>query len=101
MFLAFVLGAMARPQRSQHIFRAAAEDECPKGVHIVGVRGTLKKAGFGAMQDIVDQLKKKLSGSDDFAIDYPASGITIDDDGKPKYNFFSSIPPPSRRVMVR
>lgn len=29
-----------------------------------------------------------MSGSDDFAIAYPASGITIGDDGNPVYNFF-------------
>lgn len=80
-------GAIARPPKSRSVFGAANEDECPKGIHIVGVRGTLEKAGVGAMQDVVDQLKQKLSGSDDFAIDYPASGITIDDDGNPKYNF--------------
>jgi len=84
--LPFVLQATASPYQRQSIIKTS--DECPKGVHIIGVRGTLEKPGFGAMQDVVDKLMDKLPGSDGKAIDYPASGITIGDDGEPIYNFF-------------
>lgn len=79
----FVLGAVARPPKSQSVFRAADGSACPSGVHIIGVRGTLEKTGFGAMQNITDKLKQKLSAVDAYAIDYPASGIAIGDDGEP------------------
>lgn len=35
------------------------------------------------MQNITDKLKQKLSAVDAYAIDYPASGIAIGDDGEP------------------
>lgn len=82
-----VLGAIASPYKPQHVI-GASEDACPKGIHIVGVRGTMELPGFGAMQEIVDELKKKISGSDDFAITYPASGIAMRPDGTYQYNFF-------------
>ncbi|KAL8896244.1 MAG: hypothetical protein Q9207_007801 [Kuettlingeria erythrocarpa] len=82
----FILGAVARPPKSQSIFRAADEGPC-SAVHIVGVRGTLESTGFGAIQKVVDALKPKLSGMDEYALDYPASGISIGEDGEPEYNF--------------
>jgi len=86
VLLPFVVQAVASPHQRQSVFKTS--DDCPNGVHIIGVRGTLEKPGFGALQDVVDQLLDQLPGSDSMAIDYPASGITIDDDGTPIYNFF-------------
>ena len=50
------LSPFSEPPTRMHVLKVSI---------IVGVRGTLEKAGFGAMQDIVDQLKQKLSGSDE------------------------------------
>lgn len=86
VFSSLALQATAAAYHRQSLIKTS--DECPKGVHIVGVRGTLEKPGFGAMQDIVDELLKKISGSDSMAIDYPASGITLNGDDEPVYNFF-------------
>jgi acetylxylan esterase len=80
------LHAAARPHRYQTPLKPAdEEDGCPTGVHVVGVRGTLEDPGFGAMQPIVDKILADIPDSDSFAIDYPAGGITIGDDGKPIY----------------
>ena len=86
ILLSFGLQTTASPY--QYPLTSKASNDCPKGVHIVGVRGTLEKEGFGAMQDIADQLLEKIPGSDIKAIDYPASGITIGADEKPIFNFF-------------
>ncbi|MCJ1436579.1 hypothetical protein MMC27_005959 [Xylographa pallens] len=86
VLLPLALQAAASPYQRQSVFKTS--DDCPTGVHIIGVRGTLEAPGFGAMQDVLDQLMDKLPGSDSMAIDYPASGITIGADGKPVYNFF-------------
>ena len=84
--LPFVLQAASSPYQHQSVIKTG--DECPKGIHIIGVRGTLEKPGFGALQVVVDQVLAKVPGSDSVAIDYPASGITIGADGTPIYNFF-------------
>ena len=86
VLLPFVLQAAASPYQRQSVFKTS--DDCPSGVHIIGIRGTLEDPGFGALQDVVDQLLDKLPGSDSYAIEYPASGISIGTDGKPIYNFF-------------
>ncbi|KAL8927561.1 MAG: hypothetical protein Q9208_002366 [Pyrenodesmia sp. 3 TL-2023] len=71
--LLFFIGAIARLHKPQRVF----EHECPTGVHIIGVRASAEESGFGAMQGIVDQLKQKIPGSDSFAVDYPATGVTL------------------------
>ena len=86
VLLPFVLQATANPFQRQSIFKTS--NDCPTGVHIIGIRGTLEEPGYGELQGVVDQLLDKLPGSDDIAIDYPASGITIGDDEQPVYNFF-------------
>ncbi|MCJ1400328.1 hypothetical protein MMC11_003533 [Xylographa trunciseda] len=86
VLLPFVLQAAANPYQRQSVFKT--RDDCPNGVHIIGVRGTLEKPGFGALQDVVDHLMSQLPGSDSMAVEYPASGITIGTDGEPIYNFF-------------
>ncbi|KAH8658170.1 Alpha/Beta hydrolase protein [Xylariales sp. PMI_506] len=62
------------------------DDGCPKGVYIIGVRGTLEDPGFGALQGVVDDLLNRIPGSDSVAIDYPAGGITLNPEGEPVYN---------------
>jgi acetylxylan esterase len=88
-----MLQAAARPYRPQAPFQTTTDEDggCPTGVHVVGIRGTLEKPGFGAMQPLVDRLLEDIPGSDSFAIDYPAGGITIGDDGKPIYKPFEYI----------
>lgn len=85
VLLLSVLPATASPHHRQSVIKAGTE--CPKGVRIVGVRGTLEDPGFGALKDVVDQVLKKIPGSDAVAIEYPAGGITVGDDGKLEYNF--------------
>jgi len=87
LLVCFVLQAAARPSRPQTPFQTTTDEDdgCPTGVHIVGIRGTLEDAGFGAMQPLVDRLLKDIPGSESLAIDYPANGIEIGDDGKPNY----------------
>ncbi|KAH8197455.1 hypothetical protein TruAng_008386 [Truncatella angustata] len=75
LFCMLLQGISAHPGHQQSVLD---NDNCPTGVHIVGVRGTLEKPGFGALQEIVDDLLKELPGSDSFPIDYPASGIVVD-----------------------
>jgi acetylxylan esterase len=84
VLLSLLLQATANPRHRQSVFKTVGE--CPKGVHIVGVRGTLENPGFGALQDVVDHVIKQIPGSDAVAIDYPATGITIVD-GEPSFNF--------------
>ena len=38
---------------------------------------------FGALQAIADEVAQRIPKSGTFAIEYPASGITVDDDGQP------------------
>lgn len=73
ILLSFVLQVIARPHHPQSIL--SADDACPTGVHIVGVRATTEQQGFGVMQAIVDQLLSDINGSDAYAIVYPAAGI--------------------------
>ena len=82
------LQAAAGPFRPQAPFKIKTDEDdgCPTGVHVVGVRGTLEEPGFGAMSTLVEQILKDIPGSDSFAIDYPAGGITIDKNGKPVYD---------------
>lgn len=81
VLLPFVLQAAASPDQRQSIIKMS--DDCPTGVHIIGVRGTpVDKPGFGALQEVVDQLMVKLPGSDSISIDYPASGLRLTPDGK-------------------
>ena len=86
VLLPFVLQAAASPQHRQSVFETS--DNCPSGVHIIGIRGTAEDPGFGALGTIVDELKNMLPGSDGVAIDYPASGISVGDDEKLIYNIF-------------
>jgi Cutinase len=86
LYLSFVLQATAAVCYRQSLLRTS--EACPTGFHIVGVRGTLEAEDFGALQAIVDEVLKELPGSDAMAIDYPAGGITRDDDGKLHYDFF-------------
>lgn len=85
VLLPFVLQAAASPYQAQSVFEKS--DDCPTGVHIIGIRGTLEKSGFGALKEVVDQLTVRIPGSDAIAIDYPASGITDEPDGKLHWNF--------------
>ena len=85
VFLAFVLQAAASPDQRQSVFKAS--DDCPTGIHIIGVYGDLEYPGFGALQDVVDQLMDTLPGSDAMAIDYPAFVITIGCDRASTYCF--------------
>ena len=82
VLLLSVLQVTARPSLSQSVL--GADDACPTGIHIVGVRATTEQQGFGIMQHIVDQLISKISDSDAYAIVYPAAGIVID---PPSVNF--------------
>jgi acetylxylan esterase len=84
VLLPLILQATANPRHRQSVFKTVSD--CPEGVHIVGVRGTLENPGFGALQDVVDHVIKQIPGSDAVAIDYPATGITMVD-GEPSYNF--------------
>lgn len=75
LFCIFVSWVAASPYiQSQAIINNSGE--CPKGVHIIGVRATTEKPGFGLMESIVDKLLSNLSGSDAYPIVYPATGIT-------------------------
>ena len=56
---------------------------CPKGVHVVGVRGTIEKPGFGQIKNIVDGVLEQVPRSDNYSIAYPATGLTIKDGGLP------------------
>ncbi|KAL8923763.1 MAG: hypothetical protein Q9208_004411 [Pyrenodesmia sp. 3 TL-2023] len=80
-----VLGAAASPPKSQTVFRQVNEGAC-SDVHIVGVRGTIELPGFGEMQKLVTKLNQTLSSMDSYAIDYPASGISIGEDGDADYS---------------
>lgn len=85
LVVCFLLQAIARAYTAQVPFRTTEDENgCPTGIHVVGVRGTLEKPGFGAMQPLVDKLLADIPDSDSFAIDYPAAGIIIEDD-KPIY----------------
>lgn len=86
ILLPFILKAATGPHQRQSVFESS--DHCPNSVHIVGIRGTLEKLGFGALQDVIDQLMDKLPGSDSKAIDCPASGITLVPNGDPIYISF-------------
>lgn len=85
VLLPFVLQAAASPCQSQSVFKKS--DDCPTGVRIIGIRGTLEDPGFGGLQAVVDQLTDRIPGSDSIAIDYPASGIINRPGEKPIYNF--------------
>lgn len=85
VLLPSVLQAAASRCPDQSIFKTS--DECPKGVYIIGVRGTLEDPGYGAMQPVVDSIMDKFPGSDSKAIEYPAGGITVDEDGEVHMNF--------------
>ena len=89
VLLPFVLQAAAGPQHRQSIIKTS--DDCPAGVRIIGIRGTAEDPGYGALGRVVDELKGKLPGSDDVAIDYPASGIEVGENGKLIYNIFQYI----------
>lgn len=81
------LQATAASFKHQSLFKTT--HDCPKGVHIIGVRGTMEEAGFGEMSKLLPDLLERLPGSDTYAIDYPATGITIDREvpgAKPVYN---------------
>lgn len=80
-----VPGAVASPPKSQPVLRPVDGGAC-SGVHIVGVRATTELPGFGEMQKLVSKLNQTLSSMDSYAIDYPASGISIGEDGKADYN---------------
>ena len=84
VLLPFVLQAATSPDQRQSVIKTS--DDCPTGVHIIGVRGDLDEPEYGTLQDVVDQLMVKLPSSDAIAIDYPASGITIGPDGDPLIN---------------
>jgi acetylxylan esterase len=79
------LRAFAAPPAQARFRNLDEEDGCPTGVHIVGVRGTTEEHGFGAMQPLVDQILSEIPDSDSYAIDYPASGITVGDNGELHY----------------
>jgi hypothetical protein len=85
LVMCFVLQAIARSRTAQAPFRTTQDDNgCPTGIFIVGVRGTLEKPGFGAMQPLVDKLLADIPDSESVAIEYPAGGIVIEF-GKPVY----------------
>jgi len=88
--LPLILPAAAAPYEYQSALKTS-DNDCP-AVHIIGVRGTLEAPGNGELQKVVDVLLERLPGSDNIAIDYPATGIEIggvDEDGNPQliYNF--------------
>ena len=87
--LPFVLQAAASPHHDQSIFKTS--DDCPSGVHIIGIRGTAEEPGFGALKGVVDKIEESLPGSDSLAIDYPGSGISVGDDGELDFNIFQYI----------
>ena len=71
----YALGLVdARPRYNRNV--QATPPACPSGMHIVTTRGTIEEPGHGAMQALVDGYKDIYPGSDDFAIDYPAEGVT-------------------------
>lgn len=55
----------------------------------IGIRGTTEPPPYGALQTVVNKLMDELPGSDNKAIDYPASGVTppAEVGGKPTFNF--------------
>jgi acetylxylan esterase len=84
ILVSFGLQATAASLKHQSFFKTT--HECPEGVHIVGVRGTMEEEGFGELSKLLPALRERLPGSDTYAIDYPGTGISDDPDAPPKYN---------------
>jgi acetylxylan esterase len=87
ILVSFGLQATAASLRYQSFFKTT--HECPEGVHIVGVRGTMEDEGFGELSKLLPALLERLPGSDTYAIDYPGTGISKDPndpEAQPVYN---------------
>jgi acetylxylan esterase len=87
VLVSFGLQATAASYKHQPVFKTS--HECPEGVHIVGVRGTMEEPGFGELSKLLPDLLERLPGSDTYAIDYPGTGISMDPDdpdAQPEYN---------------
>jgi acetylxylan esterase len=83
----FGLQATAASFRHQSFFNSGRQ--CPDGVHIVGVRGTMEEPGFGELSKLLPGILARFPGSDTYAIDYPGTGISMDPDdpdAQPQYN---------------